>query len=214
MASSESSHNIVLPPRRLSVVAAVLSYLVPGLGQIYQGRVAKGILFLVCLYGLFFTGMAMGAWKNVYLPDLARDGSEFTKDGMRIRPWENNTWKLGPPLTFLANTYNRPHFAGQFWIGVAAWPAIWQYNNLPAPSKESSLFWHDFDRGPRDRLDEEAMNQFLTDSDKTPDLGWVYTVIAGVLNILVIYDAFAGPAFGTGTRPTDASRPLQEAASA
>jgi hypothetical protein len=27
------------------------------------------------------------------------------------------------------------------------------------------------------------------------DLGWVYTVIAGVLNIMVIYDAFAGPAF-------------------
>jgi hypothetical protein len=26
------------------------------------------------------------------------------------------------------------------------------------------------------------------------ELGWVYTVIAGVLNILVIYDAVAGPA--------------------
>jgi hypothetical protein len=27
------------------------------------------------------------------------------------------------------------------------------------------------------------------------ELGWVYTVIAGVLNIMVIYDAVAGPAF-------------------
>ena len=34
------------------------------------------------------------------------------------------------------------------------------------------------------------------DSDKRWDLGWVYTVIAGVLNVLVIYDALAGPAFG------------------
>ena len=49
--------------------AAFLSYLVPGLGQIYQGRVAKGILFLVCVYGLFFYGMALGSWKNVYLGD-------------------------------------------------------------------------------------------------------------------------------------------------
>ena len=34
----------------------------------------------------------------------------------------------------------------------------------------------------------------LRNSDKSPDLGWMYTVIAGVLNILVIYDALAGPA--------------------
>ena len=27
------------------------------------------------------------------------------------------------------------------------------------------------------------------------ELAWVFTVIAGVLNILVIYDAVAGPAF-------------------
>jgi hypothetical protein len=29
------------------------------------------------------------------------------------------------------------------------------------------------------------------------ELGWVYTVIAGVLNIMVIYDALAGPALLT-----------------
>jgi Family of unknown function (DUF6677) len=42
-------------------------------------------------------------------------------------------------------------------------------------------------------LDE--INQLQRDGDKTWDLGWVYTVIAGVLNVLVIYDALAGPAF-------------------
>ena len=52
--------------------------------------------------------------------------------------------------------------------------------------------------------------------------GWVYTVIAGVLNILVIYDGFAGPAFarvgqpkGQGTAESvatpDQPRPQQEA---
>ena len=61
--------------------------------------------------------------------------------------------------------------------------------------------------------DEIALNTFLTNSDKTPDLGWVYTVIAGVLNILVIYDAFAGPAFGTGAQPAvEVPRPTQEVA--
>ena len=54
--------------RPYSASAGVLSYLVPGLGQISQGRVAKGFLFLGCLYGLFFFGMYLGDWKNVYLP--------------------------------------------------------------------------------------------------------------------------------------------------
>ena len=35
----------------------------------------------------------------------------------------------------------------------------------------------------------------MRNGDKTWDLAWVYTVIAGVLNVMVIYDAFAGPAF-------------------
>jgi hypothetical protein len=35
----------------------------------------------------------------------------------------------------------------------------------------------------------------------------VYTVIAGVLNVLVIYDALAGPAFREGKGPGPAGGP-------
>ena len=56
----------VQPPEN-AATAALLSYLVPGLGQIYQGRVGKGILFFVCVYTLFFYGMYLGSWQNVYL---------------------------------------------------------------------------------------------------------------------------------------------------
>src|SRR5438876_7827691 len=103
------------PPRRVhSPLAAFLSYLVPGLGQIYQGRIGKGVLFLVCLCGLFFYGEALGSWKNVYLPATSANGP------------------LPAPRGFshlLTDVYNRIYFAGQFWIGVAAWPAVWQYMN-------------------------------------------------------------------------------------
>ena len=47
--------------------AALLSYLVPGLGQIYQGRVGKGVLFLVCIYTLFFYGLFLGA-SSIHAP--------------------------------------------------------------------------------------------------------------------------------------------------
>jgi len=173
-----------------SFTAALLSYLVPGLGQIYQGRVAKGLLFLVCLYGLFFGGMAMGGWKNVYIVDTARDAADN---------WENNPWHLPRGL---ANLYNRLHYVGQFWIGVAAWPAIWQYNNMPVPAEETSPFLHNFQRMPT----KEEANASQREG-KPPDIAWVYTVIAGVLNILVIYDAFAGPAFSRVPRETAETAP-------
>ena len=61
------------PPLKLDPLAGVLSYLIPGLGQISQGRIAKGVVFFVALYALFFYGMALGQMKNVYLPDTLRD---------------------------------------------------------------------------------------------------------------------------------------------
>ena len=51
-----------------------------------------------------------------------------------------------------------------------------------------------FERTP----DEKELNELQRNGNKRWDLGWVYTVIAGVLNIMVIYDAVAGPAFLLG----------------
>ena len=162
------------PPRPpMPALAAFLSYLVPGLGQICQGRVAKGILFLVCIYALFFYGMHLGHWSNVYLPDVVEPG-------------------MTPPVPRpLWNCYNRLQFGGQVWIGVAAWPALLQYAQYN-PRDNGPAFLHGFQRSP----DERTLNKFQIEGDKTWDLGWVFTVIAGVLNVLVMYDAFAGPAFG------------------
>jgi len=181
--------------------AAFLSYLVPGLGQIYQGRVAKGILFLVCVYGLFFYGMALGSWKNVYLGDTME---------------RNNPLDL-PRL--LANLYNRPQFLGQFWVGIAAWPAILQYNRFDK-NAEADPVLGTFERQPYESRAPAAgpqglyeapndwpgktVNELQIEGDKTWDLAWVYTVIAGVLNVLIIYDALAGPAFGVEREPKPA----------
>ena len=173
----------------VSLLGGVLSFLVPGLGQICQGRVGKGLLFLVALLGLFHLGQAMGDWKNVYIPLDEPDGNE------RFAA-EANVSRSRRLQQLPHNLYQRWHYLGQFWIGVAAWPALWQYFDMPLPSKESSPFLHDFQRCPS----EDEINRFWTNSDKTPDLGWIYTVIAGVLNILVIYDAYAGPAFHSDPR--------------
>ncbi len=183
--------NAAQPQPKQDYLAGFLSYLMPGLGQIYQGRITKGILFLVCVYGLFFYGMSLGSWSNVFLPRSARGSMSLYDD-------------------FLA----RPQFLGQFWAGVVVWPAIYQYLNFNDKESSGPIFgtWQrtpyesregdeSVDKAPnltsaRRDWEGKTLNELQTEGDKSYDLGWVYTVIAGVLNILVIYDAVAGPAFG------------------
>lgn len=163
------------PPIKLDFVAGILSYLVPGLGQLTQGRVRKGLLYFFSLYTLFFYGMYLGKWQNVYLPDN--------------NPEEHGLSRLASDI------YTRFQFVGQFPIGMVAWPAVYQYCVYdPAPKEPKDQPLNGWMRAPS----MEKLNELQRDSDKTWDLGWVYTVIAGVLNVLVIYDALAGPAFREG----------------
>lgn len=215
------------PPltRPLSPLGGLLSYLVPGLGQIVQGRVGKGLLFMVCIYGLFFYGQFLGAASapyqgrtyhvtGVYLPDV---------------PPEHADMPRFIPSRF-RDLYTRPQFLTQFWMGAVTWPAIAQYLHARRPEikdqeqKADDLFaaaaaavepeqaeallaqareaeakarhpiFGDYQREPS----AAALNVVHNAGDKRLELAWVYTVIAGVLNILVIYDAVAGPAFGPG----------------
>jgi hypothetical protein len=170
MASSLPVESLTLPQRNFSPIAGLLSYLVPGLGQIVQGRIGKGLLFMVCLYFLFFYGEYLGNWRNVYITE----GLQQQVPGR------------GRLLEAVAD---RARFFAQFWIGIAAWPALVQHFT-ENPMDQEHPYLGNYQRRPNER----ELNTELRNSDKSPDLGWMYTVIAGVLNILVIYDALAGPA--------------------
>lgn len=166
------------PPRKLDFVAALLSYLVPGLGQVVQGRIGKGVLYFVCLYGLFVYGMALGNWKNVWLADTRN-----------LAP--ANLPVVGETKGLLKDLSYRKEFVGQFWIGSFAWPAVVQYLSTPPQPQvpEPSPVLGTYMQAPT----EDVLNELQRNGDKGWDLGWVFTVIAGALNVLVIYDALAGP---------------------
>ncbi len=180
------------PPHKMDPFAGVLSYLIPGLGQIVQGRTTKGVVFFVSLYALFFYGMALGKFRNVYLPDSAGELRRLKEARLKEIPESDITTaeQRNSVSRFINDLYNRPHFVGQFFIGVAAWPALLQYHNFE-PTKNQGPMFGEFMRAPH----PDELNRLQREESKTWDLGWVYTVIAGVLNILVIYDAVAGPAF-------------------
>lgn len=193
------------PPPRLDPLAALLSYLVPGLGQVMQGRVGKGILFFVCLYGLFFYGQYLSDWRNVWLADC------------RNLPDVHVPLLEAPLPGTLKDLSYRKGFVAQFCIGSAAWPAVLQYLHtepLKMPPEDgpqtrpSEDPWrptpHRWFGAYMQAPPEAVINRLQTNGDKLWDLGWVYTVIAGILNILVIYDALAGPVVRDETPPPPA----------
>ena len=46
-------------------LAAVLAFLVPGAGHLYQRRIFKSLVYFFGILGLFFSGMVMREWTVV-----------------------------------------------------------------------------------------------------------------------------------------------------
>ena len=159
-------------PLKDPFTAAVLAWLVPGLGHIYQGRFAKGLLFFVCLMGAFVYGMYLGEWKSVY---WAWDDRKPVIEGI---------CRLGMGLPAL------PSILQSFRKDGEGLPVIGGFQATPSKAE----------------LDE--LNARLS---RTWDIAKIYTMIAGLLNILVILDAQSGPAEHIPARARD---PKQEPAAA
>jgi hypothetical protein len=159
--------------------AALLAWLVPGLGHYYQGRIRKAILYAICIYGLYFLGFAMGDGKIVY-------------------------WRWVNPL-------NNPekfciYYIGQFFMGLATLPAL-----IQATLKEygmNPILW-----GFLAEPSQHIINGLHPRLGKWVEIGTIYTTVAGLLNILAIYDALEGPAYHEVEEP-DAQSQESELASA
>jgi len=153
-------------------VAAVLAWLWPGAGHLYQRRTGKGLLFMICILGTYFFGLALGEGKVVYAS------------------WNQVDRRWQYPL--------------QLGMGLPAFPAIVQ-NMMVRRGKEP--LWGGVMAPPREyRLPEEnrVVNE-LSDWHKTLnmrfELGTLYTMVAGLLNVLAIWDAFGGPVVSEPGKP-------------
>jgi hypothetical protein len=149
-------------------LAALWAWLIPGAGHIYQRRYAKGVLFMVCILGTFFFGLALGGGKVVY--------ASFRQPDMRY-----------------------PYIC-QVGVGLPALPALIQRQRVIASSPPKPPLWNGFMAPPEQPVREQVEDE-LADWHRQLkmnfELGTLYTMIAGLLNVLAIYDAFAGPMFLT-----------------
>ena len=126
--------------------------------------------------------------------------------GLFLGDWQVVYWQWVSPTTSTEKfCFN---YLGQFGAGFAALPALIQ----------STLTWYGYDTilwgfmaAP---LDPNVMNARYEPRGKLLEMGSLFTTIAGLLNILAIYDAFEGPANLDEPEPTKVSAPTSAAAAA
>ena len=151
-------------------LAAVLAWLVPGLGHWYQGRREKAVLFFICIMSVFLFGCYLGSDR-----DYGPARTVFAK------------WKKGERRLF---------FIPQAFIGMAAIPATLQENrvNQGNPPMWNGLMAPPNSRGAKKPEGNPTINQLYDKmGNRYFELGTIFTVIAGFMNILVIFDAISGP---------------------
>jgi hypothetical protein len=161
--------------------AALLAWLIPGLGHWYQGRRAKAVLFFVCIMGLFCYGLYLGG-------------------GTRVdQEQKEHVLGYGRAVYFAWNREERrlPYLC-QIGVGLPALPALIQANWM---NNHRKVFLGGFMAPPRpiDTSREDPNFNQPTAHDlhsllaRYLELAGFFTMVAGLLNVLAIYDAWAGP---------------------
>ena len=161
-------------------LALFLAWLWPGAGHLYQRRVAKGLLFMICILGLYFFGLVMGGGHVVYA-----------------------SWQPA---------HRRYPYLCQFWVGLPALPALVQ-NRLVRAHPDAQPLLGGWMAPPRHfhPKQRDELARWYERYGILFDMGTLYTMIAGLLNILAMYDAFGGPVGSAEEEEDSAGRGPPEA---
>lgn len=148
-------------------IAGVLAWLFPGLGHWYQGRKAKAILFTFCILPIFLFGCYLGSDKDY---GIARNVYCYMKpDGRRL------------------------FFIPQAPLGLAAIPAVIQYWHTQGGNPP---LWNGAMAPPSvDGSDGPTLDDIIKKLQFSFEIGTIFTVVAGLMNLLVIFDAVDGPIY-------------------
>lgn len=181
-------------------LAALLAWLIPGAGHFYQRRKAKGALFCICILSTFLFGLGLGRGRVVY--------ASFEKTDFR--------WQFIPQLACGAVTFPAlvqrsvtQNGAQPIWVLCERFPG-----NQPASELRFAKITPDNSDqkpagptikdgfmappgGPKVTQGNDVLARWHYDYRHDFEMGTLFTVVAGLLNLMAIYDAFVGPAILT-----------------
>ena len=156
-------------------LAGFLAWLVPGLGHCYQKRYLKAIIFFICIMPVFVAGCALASSSEA---GVARNVY------WSWRPGDTRFWWLA-----------------QAPLGIAAIPSWFQASQVN--SGRPPMFGSFMAPPQRNRGDQQGVAPTIDAIRRAMphyELGTYFTVIAGLMNILVIFDAANGPFVGRRKR--------------
>ena len=181
-------------------VATFLAWLVPGLGHLYQRRIGKGLLYMITILGIFSYGMWLGKGHVVYAAAVDPIGNfgKFKERwhyvcqagiGLPAMTALIQTWRVErgrPPL----GDFQRPPY------GVAEAQLRW--GNTPEARAKFDELRKAPDASGNLVLHEGELQLWQHELAFKWEVATVYTMMAGLLNVLAICDARWGPLFHIG----------------
>ncbi len=203
-------------------IAAVCAWVFPGAGHFYQRRYVKGCIFMVCILATYFAGLIMSEGHAVYaswgpeekrwqyfmqvgvgLPALPaivqsrRARSEEFLEAVRQADDNDDGEVTGDELItlFERNDLNQQQDSRSLArYRPADLLARWDKNSngvLEMDELADSKPWLNGWMAPPSNADQLADWHYKYGA--LFDMGTLYTLIAGLLNVLVVFDAQAGP---------------------
>lgn len=163
-------------------MAGFLAWLIPGLGHLYQGRTAKAVLFFVCIMGIYVYGIFLGG------------NSELGYGRAVYFAFRDDEWRL-------------PYIC-QIGVGLPSMPACVQAMRM---SNDKKVFFNGFMAPPRPlnmtdennpNIQQPTLDRLQHDLNRFFELATIFTMIAGLLNVLAIYDAACGPVITVQAKKT------------
>lgn len=193
-------------------LAAFLAWLVPGLGHLYQRRTGKGLLFMITILGTFAYGMYLGGGRVVYASStkppipMGVNRQALAKAlenagrwhyycqlpvGIAALPAYVQTWRVEsgqPPIDLFGDNFERPPYTPD---QVKYFNGIGRNEELDPELK--SKYFQSKDHAGNVVYHATEQQQWNHDRNYMFELGTVFTMIAGLMNVLAICDARWGP---------------------
>ncbi len=181
--------------------AALLAWLWPGAGHFYQRRFTKGFLYMTCVLSIYFLGLLWGTSRVVYASFKSEDlrwqylcqvgvgvpAFPAIVQSMVVADGNDPWWEIArrhPPVRDSSDGY---------FLLRQSYQRLKEGEVLPAGQKPIIDGFMAPPGGEASLSENDVLGMWHFELGHFFEIGTVYTLVAGLLNMLAIYDAFVGP---------------------